>query len=71
MDAERAERIIQESLASLGWTQQDLACHPKGHPDKAGRARKLRQETPMTRLWMARRLPMGSASDVSHLTSRR
>lgn len=70
-DTERAERMVQVGLASLRWTQQDLARHSKGHPAKARLAGKLRQETPMTRQWIAQRLCMGSASYVSHLTSRR
>ena len=69
-DTERAQCIIQGRLASLRWLESDLARLPKGHPEKASLARQLRQETPMTRGWIARRLHMGSPSYVSYLTSR-
>ena len=66
-DTARAERMVQEQLAGLGWTEESLAQQPKGHPEKVQLARQLRRQTPMTRHWIARRLEMGSASYVSHL----
>jgi putative transposase len=69
-DTVRAERLVQERLAGLGWTEQSLAEQPKGHPEKVQLARRLRRQTPMARHWIARRLGMGSASYVSHLTGK-
>ena len=66
-DTERAERLVREHLAAVGWTEGDLARQPKAHVGKVALARRLRQETPMTRAWVAQRLGMGSASYVSHL----
>jgi hypothetical protein len=61
---------VQERLAGLGWTEQSLAEQPKGHPEKVQLARQLRRQTPMARHWIARRLGMGSASYVTHLTGK-
>ena len=66
-DTERAERLVREHLAAVGWTEGDLERQPKAHVGKVALARRLRQETPMTRAWVAQRLGMGSASYVSHL----
>lgn len=70
-DTARAERLVLEGLAKLGWTEKNLAQKPKGHTEKVRLARQLREQTPMTRDWIARRLGMGSASYVSHLTRKR
>jgi hypothetical protein len=66
-DAERAEAIVREALKKLNWTEDHLRQEAKAHPSKVALARKLRHQTPMTRLWIARRLHIGSASYVSHL----
>ena len=66
-DTERAERLVQEGLAGLGWTEGELKRRPKAHPGKVDLARRLRQETPMTREWIGKRLGIGNASYVSHL----
>ena len=68
---ERAERLVKEGLAKLGWTEQDLASQPKAHQEKVKLARALRTQTPMTRDWIAKRLGMGSSSYVAHLLGRR
>jgi len=39
-----------------------------GDPKKTPWALRLREETPMTRQWIATRLGMGSASYLSHLS---
>jgi putative transposase len=69
-DEQRAERLVQEWLASMGWTESELSVRAKGDAKKAELAVRLRQETPMTRDWIARRLVMGSASYISHLTAK-
>ena len=69
-DTERADQIVQHGLQEVGWSEADLARHPKGHPHKITLAHKLRHETPMTRGWIAKRLHIGSASYVSHLLAR-
>ena len=44
----RAERIIAEELARLGWSEQDLAAHRKNAPEKLAIAARLRKETTLT-----------------------
>ncbi len=69
-DEQRAERFVQEGLATLGWTEQELALRAKGDAQKRELAVRLREETPMTRQWIAQRLAMGSASYISQLTAK-
>ena len=66
-DAVRAERIVLEHLSAVRCREIDLARRPKGDPLKVKVARQLRNETPMTRQWIAQRLRMGSPSYVSAL----
>lgn len=63
----RAERLVQEGLKRLGWTETSLAERRKGEPDKVRLAQRLREETLVTLEWIARRLHMGS---VAYLTNR-
>lgn len=69
-DEHRAERLVKEWLQQAGLTEAELIGRAKGDARKAELAKLLRQETPMTRAWIARRLAMGSASYVSRLTCR-
>jgi hypothetical protein len=66
-DTERAERLVKKGLATLGWTEEDLANQPKAHLEKVRLARVLRTQTPMTLDWIAQRLAIGSGSYVAHL----
>ena len=66
-DAARAEQLVREGLAKLGWTEADLATQPKAAPGKVQLARALRTQTPMTLAWIARRLGLGSGSYVAYL----
>jgi REP element-mobilizing transposase RayT len=66
-DAALAQRLVEEALAVARWREIDLALEPKGHPLKVEIARQLREQTPMSRRWIAERLRMGSASYVSNL----
>ncbi len=68
-DAALARRLVEEALAVARWREIDLALEPKGHPLKVEIARQLRENTPMSRRWIAERLKMGSASYVSNLLS--
>lgn len=63
----KAERLVQEELASLGWQEADLAARRKGDPGKVRIARRVRQETTMTLRWIAARRRMGSWTPVSNL----
>ena len=56
-----------EALAKARWREIDLATQPKGHHMKVKITRQLRQQTPMSRQWIADRLRMGSASYASNL----
>lgn len=55
----KAEQLVREELAKLGWKEADLTQRRKGDPGKVRIARRLRQETTMTLAWTARRLQMG------------
>ncbi|HRY50591.1 MAG TPA: hypothetical protein P5186_21280 [Candidatus Paceibacterota bacterium] len=57
--AAKAERLVREELAELGWEASDLAQRRKGDPGKVRIARRLWQETTMTLGWIARRLNNG------------
>jgi len=63
----RAERLVQEELRRLGWTEADLVERRKGDPDKVRLAQRLREGTCVTLAWIAGRLQMGS---VAYLTNR-
>ncbi len=69
-DEQRAERLVQEWLATFGWTETELSVRSKGDAQKVALAMHLRKETPMTRSWIAQRLVMGSASYISLLTAK-
>jgi hypothetical protein len=66
-DEALAERLVQENLQKLGWREKDLNHGKKRDPHKLRIARQLREETPMSREWIASRLNMGSASYLSAL----
>jgi len=57
-------------VATHAWSEEEVAARPKGDANKARLALRLREETPMTRQWIANRLAMGSASYISHLTAK-
>jgi REP element-mobilizing transposase RayT len=63
----KAEWLVREELAKLGWAEADLAQRRKGDPGKVRIARRLRQETTMTLAWIAQRLRMGVWTHVSNL----
>ena len=54
----KAERIIAEELARLGWSTEQLGHKPKTHPGKLALAARLRTETILTVRQIAARLQM-------------
>jgi hypothetical protein len=66
-DEALAERLVRQSLRKLRWSEKDLKDRKKSDPHKLGIARQLREQTPMSRQWIATRLNMGSASYLSAL----
>jgi len=66
-DQALAERLVRESLIKARWSEKDLKHRRKSHAQKLTIARQLREQTPMSRQWIAKRLNMGSASYLSAL----
>lgn len=66
----KAERIVQEELARLGWSGEDLRSYRKGDERKVRIAARLRRETTMTLAWIGQRLEMGVAGHVDGLLYR-
>ncbi len=64
--AERAERLVQEELERLGWTEADLVERRKGDLAKVRLAQWLREGTLMTLAWIAGRLQMGSVTCLNN-----
>lgn len=64
---EKANRMIDEELKKVEWTEEDLKGRQKGDAVKVRIARKLRAETTMTLKWIAARLSMGKWTHVSNL----
>jgi hypothetical protein len=58
-DEQKAERLVGQMLRAGGWTEEELKHRPKGDIKKARMAARLRTETAMTWLWIAKRLQMG------------
>jgi hypothetical protein len=66
----KAEGMLREELARLGWADQDLRGHRKGDGRKVRIAARLRRETTMTLAWIAKRLQMGAPGHVAGLLDR-
>jgi len=64
---EKAERMVIEELRKLQWQQEDLEKRRKGDAAKVKIARRLRNETTMTLVWIAERLGMGTKTHLAHL----
>jgi REP element-mobilizing transposase RayT len=69
-DTEKAERILRESLAALGWRRKDLRLRRKSDPKKVLVARQLRSQTSVSLRWIADRLEMGTWTHVSNLLAK-
>ncbi len=64
---EKARRILNEELDTLGWTGAELTRRAKGDVRKIRIARRLRMETAVTLKWIAAELHMGMWTHVSNL----
>ena len=58
-DAQKSQRLVREMLREAGWMEEKLKHRPKEDIKKARMAARLRSETMMTWLWIAKRLEMG------------
>ena len=58
-DEQKAERLMKGMLGKAGRTAGDLKRRRKGDPKKARFAARLRAETPMSWLWIAKQWEMG------------
>ena len=67
----RAERLLREALARVGWTEQRLQARLKGDPHKIAIARQLRAQTTMSIAWIADDLQMGSRGYLAWLLQHR
>ena len=67
----KAERMAQEGLEDLGWTEAELGARRRGDGAKLELAVKLRAETTMTLQWIAARLQMGKGASLSNMVSAR
>ena len=63
---EKAERIFIRELRAAGLTEKALRERPRSEPVKWQIARTMRTETTVSLGWIARRLDLGSASNVCH-----
>jgi REP element-mobilizing transposase RayT len=63
----KAERLVQEELKRLGWSEEDLESRRKGDRLKVRMAEELRRQTTMTLGWIAQRLQMGTEGHLAHL----
>ena len=66
-DQEKANRLVDEELRRLVWTEKELGQRPEGDKPKVETARMLRQKTTMTLKWIAQRLHMGSWTYAPYL----
>jgi len=64
---QKAQRLVKEELAQLGWGERELKRRRKGDPEKVRIASRLRRETTMTQAWIAERLHMGTKTHLAHL----
>ena len=63
---EKAERIVGEEMKRRRWTESSLAGGRKSDPEKVKMALRLCWERIMTLKWIAKRLQMGSWTNVSN-----
>ena len=63
---EKAERIFIRELRAAGLAEKALRERPRSEPLKWKIARIMRTETAVSLGWIARRLDLGSASNVCH-----
>ena len=61
---QKANRIIAQELARLGWEEQHLARRLKSDPGKLAIGARLRRETTLPLKWIAARLQMGTTKSA-------
>ncbi|MGI9115266.1 MAG: hypothetical protein ACR2FX_09595 [Chthoniobacterales bacterium] len=66
-EEEVAQRIVRAGMRELGWSESDLQHRRKSNGGKVALARELRNNTSVSLEWIARRLEMGSWTNVSNL----
>jgi hypothetical protein len=62
---DEAARLLQEGLAALGLTADDLPALPKGDPRKVALASMIRERTIVSNAWIALNLHLGHVSRAS------
>jgi REP element-mobilizing transposase RayT len=62
---QKANRIISQELARLGWTEADLAARLKSDPGKLSIAARVRTETTLSIKWIAARLQLGTTKSAN------
>ena len=67
---ERAERWLRDGLAVAGLNEEDLLKTPGSDPRKIALAQLLWRRTTVSQVWLAERLAMRSAANVSQLLRR-
>ena len=68
--AKTAEKLVRGRLAAEGLTDQELDRLPGSDPRKVRVARTVREQTTVSMSWIAARLRMRSAANVSHVLRR-
>ena len=63
--AAKAERIVAQELARLGWTQEELARQRKNAPEKLAIAARLRKETILSINSIAARVGLGTSKGAN------
>ena len=61
----KAERIVAEELARIGWTEKDLAARQKSDPAKLAIAARLRKETTLSIKDIAARAQLGASKGAN------
>jgi REP element-mobilizing transposase RayT len=67
---QKADRIIAQEMACVGWEEPDLACGLKNDPRKLAIAVRLRKETTLPIKWIAARLQMGTTKSARSMLHR-
>ncbi len=57
--------VLSAARVSLGWTQEDLATHPKSDPGRLAIAARLRRETTLWIKAIAARMQLGTSKGAN------
>lgn len=69
-ERDKAQRLISEKLAAVGWDRARLCKECKGHPIKVRIAREIRDQSTMSLKWIAAELSIGTWTYLNHLLRR-